>query len=234
MPGEADRRFIPALRFHSLTPLFDPVVALVARERRLKSIVLERAAISGGDEVLDLGCGTGTLAIRAATAVPAARVTGLDADPAILERARMKARRAGVKIDFDEGLAGELPYENGRFDVVLSTLLFHHLPDPEKQRAAREVKRVLAPGGRVVVGDVGRPHDPLMRVAVATTVQLVDGRATTASNVRGELAETLEEAGLREVSVADRLRTPSGTVEVLTASGSELHKQHALRAGDLL
>jgi ubiquinone/menaquinone biosynthesis C-methylase UbiE len=217
MPAEADRRYVPALRFHSLTPLFDPVVALVARERRLKSIVLERAAISTGEEVLDLGCGTGTLAIRAATAVPTARVTGLDADPAILERARAKASRAGVDIRLDHGLAGEMPYEDGRFDVVLSTLLFHHLADPEKQRAARELKRVLAPGGRVVVGDVGRPHGPLMRIAVATTTQLVDGRTTTASNVRGELPGTLEEAGLREVTVADRLRTPSGTVEILTA-----------------
>jgi ubiquinone/menaquinone biosynthesis C-methylase UbiE len=217
MPAEAERRYIPALRFHSLTPLFDPVVALVARERRLKSIVLERAAISAGEEVLDLGCGTGTLAIRAATAVPTARVTGLDADLAILERARVKARRARVEIDLDHGLAGEMPYEDGRFNVVLSTLLFHHLPDPEKQCAAREVKRVLAPGGRFVVGDVGRPHGPLMRIAVASTVQLVDGRTTTASNVRGELPGILEEAGLPEVTVADRLRTPSGTVEILTA-----------------
>jgi ubiquinone/menaquinone biosynthesis C-methylase UbiE len=217
MPSEAGRRYIPALRFHSLTPLFDPVVALVARERRLKSIVLERAAISAGEQVLDLGCGTGTLAIRAATAIPTARVTGLDADPAILERARAKASRAGVEIHLDHGLAGEMPYEDGRFDVVLSTLLFHHLPDPEKQHAAREIKRVLAPGGRVVVGDVGRPHGPLMRIAVAATVQLVDGRTTTASNVRGELAGTLKEAGLREVTVADRLRTPSGSVEILTA-----------------
>ena len=216
MPAEAERRFIPALRFHTLTPLFDPVVALVARERRLKSLVLDRARISAGDEVLDLGCGTGTLAIQASA--EGARVTALDADPAILERARAKAARADKEVHFDQGFAGDLPYDEGRFDVVLSTLLFHHLPDEEKRRAASETRRTLKPGGRVVIGDVARPHGPLMRMAVATTVQLVDGRATTASSVRGELPEVLAAAGLAGVTTTDRLRSPTGTLEVLAAA----------------
>ena len=215
---EADRRFIPALRFHRLTPLFDPVVALAARERKLKTRVLEHAAITDGDDVLDLGCGTGTLAIQAARAAPKARIAGLDADPAILGRARAKAQRAGAVVDFEQGFAGELPYEDERFEVVLSTLLFHHLPDAEKRRGAEEILRTLRPGGRLVIGDVGRPHGPLMRLAVATTVQLVDGRETTASSVRGELPEVLAGAGLREVTTRDRLRSPTGALEILTAT----------------
>ena len=218
MATEADSRFIPALRFHRLTPLFDPVVAIAARERKLKSLVLERAELSEGDEVLDLGCGTGTLAILAATTARGTRVAGLDADPAILERARAKAHRARAAIDFDQGFAGELPYEDDRFDVVLSTLLFHHLPDAEKQRAAIEIRRTLRPGGRVVIGDVGRPHGPLMRLAVAATVQLVDGRETTMSSIRGELPEVLAEAGLADITRTDRLRSPTGTLEILVGA----------------
>ena len=218
MATEADRRFIPALRFHRLTPLFDPVVALAARERKLKERVLDRAAISAGDQILDLGCGTGTLALRAVSRTPGARVTGVDADPAILDRAREKARRADRDIRFDQGFAGELPYEDESFDVVLSTLLFHHLPDEEKHRAATEIHRVLKPGRRAVIGDVGRPHDPLMRLAVAGTVQLVDGRETTASSVRGELPGVLTDAGLSDVTKTSRLRSPTGTLDILTAA----------------
>jgi SAM-dependent methyltransferase len=214
---EARRRFIPALRFRWLTPLFDPVVALSTREREFKSRILECAALEDGDAVLDLACGTGTLAIMVASSGKAAAVIGLDADPSVLRRARSKARRAGADVRFDEAFSTELPYPNGHFDVVLSTLFFHHLRDADKLTTAKEVLRVLRPGGRLVVGDVGRPQDPLMRLAVLATVQLLDGRETTSANVAGELPGVLERAGFARLSVRHRLRTPTGTIEIITA-----------------
>jgi ubiquinone/menaquinone biosynthesis C-methylase UbiE len=208
--------YIPALRFDRLTPLFDYVAALTVRDRALKRRVLAHANIAGGEEVLDVGCGTGTLAIAAAQTAPDVRLRGLDADGSILERARKKAGRAGVAISFDEAMATELPYPDASFDVVLSTLFFHHLPDEAKRQTAAEVVRVLRPGGRVVVGDVGRPHDLPMRVAVRATVQLLDGVSTTALNVRGALPEVLAAGGLERVAVRDRLRAPTGSYEVIT------------------
>ena len=210
--------FIPALRFHRLTPLFDHVAGLTARDRAIKRRVLERAAIADGEEVLDVGCGTGTLAAAAARVARGVRVTGLDADPAILARARARASEARLDIRLDEGWSTELPYPDDGFDVVLSTLFFHHLSDDAKRRTAAEMARVLRPGGRLVVGDLGRPHDPLMRAAVRATVQTLDGVATTALNVRGALPEVLAAAGLHDVAVRDRLRTPIGTVEVVAAT----------------
>jgi ubiquinone/menaquinone biosynthesis C-methylase UbiE len=144
-------------------------------------------------------------------------VIGLDADPAILERARSKARKAGADVEFEEGFSTELPYGEGRFDVVLSTLLFHHLDDADKLATTRELHRVLKPQGRLVVADVGRPQDPLMRLAVMATVQLLDGRKTTSANVAGELSGMIENAGFVEVAVHDRLRTFTGTIEIITA-----------------
>jgi ubiquinone/menaquinone biosynthesis C-methylase UbiE len=214
-----DDGFIPALRFHRLTPFFDSVAAIAVRDRSIKRRVIARAAIASGEQVLDVGCGTGTLAVAAARAAPDVTVTGLDADASILHRARKRATDAGLEIRFDVGRSTELPYPDTSFDLVLSTLFFHHLPDDEKGKTAAELLRVLRPGGRLVVGDLGRPQDPLMRVAVRGTVQLLDGVATTALNVRGELPGVLSDAGLRDVTVRDRLRTPTGTYEILNGIG---------------
>jgi ubiquinone/menaquinone biosynthesis C-methylase UbiE len=180
--------------------------------------VLDCAALSGGEQVLDVGCGTGTLAVASARAAPGARLTGLDADPSILTRARERTAAAGLEIGFDQGHSTALPYADASFDLVLSTLFFHHLPDDAKHQTAAELVRVLRPGGRVVVGDLGRPQDPLLRIAVLATVQLLDGFATAALNVRGELPGVLAGAGLQVVSVRDRVRTPTGTYEIITAT----------------
>jgi ubiquinone/menaquinone biosynthesis C-methylase UbiE len=218
-----DDSFIPALRFHRLTPLFDFVAAVAVRDRTIKRRVLDRAGIDSGENVLDVGCGTGTLAVAAARAAPGVAVTGLDADASILSRAREKASDAGVEIRFDEGKSAALPYADASFDVVLSTLVFHHLPDDAKRQTAAELVRVLRPGGRLVVGDLGRPQDPFMRIAVRMTVQLLDGVTTTALNVRGELQDVLAGAGLRAVTVRDRVRTPTGSYEIITAEPSVRH-----------
>ena len=212
-----DAGFIPALRFNQLTPLFDYVAVVTVRDRALKRRVLAHAAMAGGEQVLDVGCGTGTLAVEAARAAAGVRVTGLDADASILARARKRAAGAGLAIGFDEGMSTTLPYRDGSFDVVLSTLFFHHLPDDAKRQTAVELVRVLRPGGRLVVGDLGQPQDPMMRMAVRITVQLLDDVATTALNVRGQLSDVLADAGLREVRVRDRMRTPTGSYEVITS-----------------
>jgi ubiquinone/menaquinone biosynthesis C-methylase UbiE len=177
-----------------------------------------RAGIADGDDVLDIGCGTGTLAVAAARASSGVNVTGLDADASILTRARKRASDAGLEIRFDEGRSNALPYADASFDVVLSTLFFHHLSDEAKRETAEEIVRVLRPGGRLVVGDLGRPQDPLMRVAVRLTVQVLDGVSTTSLNVRGGLPQVLAGAGLRTVAVRDRVRTPTGTYEIVTAA----------------
>jgi SAM-dependent methyltransferase len=225
--GRDEADFRPALRFHRLTPLFDAVAAVTVRDRAIKRRVLARARIESGEDVLDVGCGTGTLVAAAARATPSAKVTGLDADAAILARARRRAADAGLEIRFDEGRSTALPYADGNFDVVLCTLMLHHLPDDEKRGTATELARVLRPGGRLVVADPGRPQDPVMRIGVLVTVQLLDGFATTALNVRGELPEVLGGAGFREVSARDRLRTPTGTYEIMTLQQADAEAEQS-------
>jgi ubiquinone/menaquinone biosynthesis C-methylase UbiE len=209
------QRFVPALRFDALTRVYDPVVAVTSREGAFKRRLLEHARIKDGEAVLDLACGTGTLAIEIKKARPKAKVSALDGDRAILQRARGKAKDAGVKIEFQRGMSNELPYDARSFDVVVSTLFFHHLTDEAKADTAEEIRRVLRLGGRVLIADWGRAQDPLMRMFFLP-VQVLDGFGNTASNVAGKLPEFLRDAGLKRVSVVDRMRTPLGTIEIVS------------------
>ena len=212
----SDRAYLPALRFPALTRFFDPLVGLAMPERRFKGALVGQAAPGPGQRVLDIGCGTGTLALMVKEAEPEAEVVGLDADSEILERARAKAERAGVEIEFDEGLSTELPYEERSFDLVLSTLFFHHLTGADKRATAAEIDRVLRPGGELHVADWGRQPDPLMRAAIMS-VRLFDGFEQTRDNVVGALPEIFEEAGLERPAETDRLRTVFGSLSLYRA-----------------
>lgn len=215
MPAES-RRYLPALRFPALTRFFDPLVGLAMPERRFKGALVEQAAPRPGQRVLDIGCGTGTLALMVKEAEPEAEVVGLDADPEILELAREKAERARVEVRFDEALSTELPYEDNSFDLVLSTLFFHHLAGADKRQTAAEVARVLKPGGELQVVDYGRQPDPLMRAAI-TTVRLFDGFEQTRDNVAGALPEIFEYAGLERPAETGRFRTVFGSLSLYRA-----------------
>jgi ubiquinone/menaquinone biosynthesis C-methylase UbiE len=127
------------------------------RERDLRERFLELAHLQPGESVLDVGCGTGTLAIAAARrAGPSGSVEGIDASPEMVARARWKAAKTDVKASFLVGVVERLPFADRRFDLVLSTLMLHHLPKATRQECAREISRVLKPGGRVLGVDFDR------------------------------------------------------------------------------
>ena len=120
--------YIPALGYRWLTRFYDPVVRVTTREATFKKALLCQASIHDGHRVLDLGCGTGTLAVLVKHAHRAAEVFGLDADAEALNLARMKLEAAGIEVQLDRGVASALPYAGESFDRAVSSLLFHHLP----------------------------------------------------------------------------------------------------------
>jgi ubiquinone/menaquinone biosynthesis C-methylase UbiE len=129
---------------------------MLGREGAFREKVLRLARLELGESVLDVGCGTGTLAIAAKRHVgPAGTVYGIDPSPEMLARAGRKARKAGLEVVFKNGLAQALPFPDAQFDIVLSTVMLHHLPRTARQECVREIRRVLKPGGRVLAVDFG-------------------------------------------------------------------------------
>jgi ubiquinone/menaquinone biosynthesis C-methylase UbiE len=129
------------------------------REQAFRERLIELAALEQGQSVLDIGCGTGTLAIAATRHVgPSGTVRGIDASPQMIARATRKAAKADAPVTFQLAVAEQLPFPDARFDVVLSTLMLHHLPRKTREQCANEIRRVLKPGGRVLVVDFGKPQ----------------------------------------------------------------------------
>ena len=130
------------------------------REGAFRERQLDLAHVTVGESVLDVGCGTGTLAIAAARRVgETGSVTGVDPSPELLARAGKKARRAHMPVTFETAGGESLPFPDASFDVVLSSLVFHHLPHAALRSSALEMRRVLKPGGRLLVVDIGGPQD---------------------------------------------------------------------------
>ncbi|TIS63395.1 MAG: methyltransferase domain-containing protein [Mesorhizobium sp.] len=133
-------------------------VLTFGREGPFRERMLKLARLQSGESVLDVACGTGTLAIAAKRLVgPEGRVAGIDASTEMIERARAKAGRSGLDLNFVNGTAQALPFGDAEFDIVIGTLMLHHLSKPLRSEFVREAERVLKPGGRLLLIDFGRP-----------------------------------------------------------------------------
>ncbi len=135
---------------------FGTTLLSFGRISALRRKTVDLAGIAPAERVLDVGCGPGRLAILAATLVgPTGQVCGIDPAPEMVELARRNAARAGSAVRFEVGLIEALPYADDHFDVGLSSLMLHHLPDELKRRGLAEVRRTLKPAGRFVAVDFG-------------------------------------------------------------------------------
>lgn len=128
------------------------------KEQAFRERLLRMARLQPGEAVLDVGCGTGTLAITIKKQFgESVVVTGIDASPEMVARAKMQAARTGVNADFRDGAAEALSFPDGSFDVVFSTMMLHHLGPKLRRQCAAEIRRVLKPGGRWFVVDFEGP-----------------------------------------------------------------------------
>jgi ubiquinone/menaquinone biosynthesis C-methylase UbiE len=154
------------LLLHNAT-FYDLTVWLMTlgRERSLRQKIVDLAELKAGDVLLDVGCGTGSLAIAARQRIgTAGRVCGVDASPEMLARAKRKAAKAGADVEFRLAAVQSLPLPDGQFDCATATVMLHHLSRINRRNCAAEVYRVLKPGGRFLVVEFGsssNQHGPL-------------------------------------------------------------------------
>ena len=189
-----EHEYLPAMGRDRLLPLYDPFTWLLGVPRVHRRLTV-RAGIEPGHRVLEVGCGTGNLALRVQRMHPAADVVGLDPDPLALARAQRKAERAGLPVHWDRGTAGKLPYPDESVDRVLSAFMFHHLDEAEKRRMLAEARRVLRPGGQVHLVDFGGHHGGLVGRWVHRSEHLRD-------NAGDGIPDRMREAGLEDVRTA--------------------------------
>ncbi|MEV0534265.1 methyltransferase domain-containing protein [Kitasatospora sp. NPDC050463] len=212
-----ERAFTPALGRLAPTRFYDPVIALM-RERLWRALTAMHAAPRPEDVIVDVGCGTGSLALLLQRIEPRARIVGVDPDPDMLARARRKSVPGDAAPQWELGMGDALPQllGTGSASTVVSSLVLHQCPLATKRAVLASMSAVLRPGGRLVIADYGRQRTALMRLAFRT-VQLADGREDTQPQADGVLPELIREAGFREVREAEVVPTISGSVSVYTA-----------------
>jgi demethylmenaquinone methyltransferase/2-methoxy-6-polyprenyl-1,4-benzoquinol methylase/phosphoethanolamine N-methyltransferase len=160
--------------------------------------MLDKAILKPGDSVLDVGCGPGSLILKAKERVgEPGRASGIDASPEMIAVAREKAQRAGIDVEFRLEVVERLPFPDASFDAVLSSLMMHHLPDEVKRQALAEIYRVLKPAGRLVIVDFKRPESRLSRMLLPAMLH-----RSMPVGIQ-DLVRFLDEAGFEGIELSD-------------------------------
>ena len=199
----AERAYLPAAGRDAFLPLYDPLTRLLGGQKILRSL-LDQAALQPNHVVLDVGCGTGTLAVLVKRLHPTIDVTGLDPDPKALARAAAKAGKARVGVRFDRGFADALEYGDATFDRVFSSMMFHHIPRDDRTRVLTEIRRVLKPGGSLEFLDIAGTGQR------SFLARLLHGPAPQAPPGEDRLLRRMNEAGLTDARKMRDLKTIIG------------------------
>ena len=189
--SHARHAYLPAAGRDVFLPLYDPLTKLLGADRARRKLI-DQASVQPDHEILDIGCGTGTLAVAIKRWLPSVNVVGLDPDPRALARGERKAMAAAVSIRFDQGFANALPYADASFDRVFSSLMFHHLPHNAKLATLGEVRRVLKPGGSLHLLDFVEPG----RHSLNPLARWLHASERMESNTQERILGWMGEAGL--------------------------------------
>ena len=216
--ADTNRDFVPALGKAGNIERYDAVLALMTREKRWRGELVKLVAPGAGETIVDIGCGTGTLAIALKAAAPTSIILGVDPDPDILDIARRKAGEADADILWFEAMGDALdqigPLQ--QCHKIVSSLVLHQCPMDVKEAIVGQMWRLLKPGGGLYIADYGEQRSLLMRT-LFRQVQMIDGFELTEPNARGCVPEILRGAGFRDVEEVRAIPTPTGSISLYRA-----------------
>ncbi len=220
MRRPAKSSFVPATGVHWLLPLYDPLVAFCTREGKSKQWLLNQIEFESEQQILDFGCGSGTLLSAMADCAKSLgydglRFVGVDADERILRQAESKLGHvndgSSTSVELLCHHGPRLPYASDQFDACVCSLVFHHLTAEEKKGTLGEFRRILRPGSSLYLMDYGRPSHVLAATCFIV-VRSLDGWRQTADNATGQLPSLLEKAGFQDVQELFHMQTILGTL----------------------
>lgn len=185
-------------------------------EREIKKHLIQFASIADDSNVLDFGCGTGTLTVMTKEMHPQANITGIDIDAEVLNKAISKAKMKGLDILLLNYDGTKLPFPQKSFDRVISCLVFHHLDTNTKQMILKEVLRVLNKNGQLHIADFGRSESRMQR-ALFNIIRSFDGFKSTSANAKGLLPKLILDAGFENAVIKKRFKTIFGEVQIISA-----------------
>ena len=147
--------YVPAAGLRWLLPFYDPLLALFTRETKWRGMILESLELKPNDVLVDVGCGTGTLALMAKQGTPRAEVIGVDPDPDALARCAAKAARKNTTVSFLQGFGGDVArlVGTGRATKAVSSMVFHHMSPEVQVETIAAMRDALAPGGLIRIAD---------------------------------------------------------------------------------
>jgi demethylmenaquinone methyltransferase/2-methoxy-6-polyprenyl-1,4-benzoquinol methylase/phosphoethanolamine N-methyltransferase len=186
-------KFAPAFISENLAHMYDFAVNIVGVGDSLHRRIIDISNLKGNEHVLDIGAGSGTLVTKLKKQYPNLTVSAVDPDENILQIAKRKAAKEQSDIDFQVAFAEKLPFEDKSFDVIYSTLTFHHMPLEIKKLALKEIKRVLKPGGTFFLIDIGAPKNLLWNILLRIE-SIVEKKAYIKDNLAGMIPRLLHEA----------------------------------------
>ncbi len=211
--------------------LYDIIVrtVMLGRESAFRRRTLDLAELQLGDDILDVGCGTGTLVIAAADRVgPTGSLVGVDPSIEMVECASEKAGSAGVAAKFIPGVADELEFASASFDAVFCIMALHHIPEDRRKTSIDEMARVLRPGGRLILVDFQQPKGTVRAILSALTlISLIHGRTTDSTHMNALGVETQ----LASLGFNDLTRHAFG-VGAIGAMVGRLHSGHDSNLSD--
>ena len=214
-----EKAFTPALGDARFTPLYDFAIAAMTRENEWRGRLVAHINPTVADRILDVGCGTGSLAIRLKKTAPEVAIIGIDPDPIVIAAARQKSAKAEVSIYWRSGfLIPATCEEIGSVSKVVSSLVLHQTPLDEKNNILSAIRTMLQPGGTLYIADYGLQRTLAMRFLFRRTVQAIDGLADTQPNADGILPSLIKSAGFRDISELEVIPTVTGSISIYRAT----------------